>query len=298
MNILQTIGNTPLVELHYFSPRGRKIFAKLEGNNPGGSVKDRIALAMIEAAERDGTLKSGGIIIEPTSGNTGIGLAMVASAKGYHCVLAMPESMSEERRKLLRFLGAEIILTPAEKGMSGAIEKAQILMSENPNAFMPDQFSNPANPLVHREMTAPEIESELNRVPTAFVAGVGTSGTIIGVAQYFKIDMQANIEIIAVEPSESAVLSGSPKGSHGIQGIGAGFIPPIFDTELIDGIEKVSTEEAIDATRKLAVREAISAGISSGANVAAAVRVANRLPEGAIIVTVLPDRADRYLSIL
>ncbi|RKZ28829.1 cysteine synthase A [bacterium] len=298
MNILQQIGNTPMVELEYFAPAGRKLYAKLEGNNPGGSIKDRIAISMLDAAERENLITSESIIVEPTSGNTGIGLALVSAAKGYKCIIVMPENMSVERQKILKFFGAEVILTPAEFGMQGAIDRANEIVSDTENAYMPDQFSNPANPMIHRETTAAEIESQLNLIPTAFVAGVGTGGTIMGVAQYFKLDRQADVKIIAVEPSESAVLSGLPKGKHNIQGIGAGFIPPIFDGELVDAIEKISTDEALETSRALAKKMGIPAGISSGANLAASIKVAKNLPPESIITTVFPDRIDRYLSII
>lgn len=298
MNILDTIGNTPLIELPYFSPRERMIYAKLEGNNPGGSIKDRIALSMLDDAEREGVLFHGGVIVEATSGNTGIGLAMVAAAKGYKCIIVMPENMSDERKQILRHFGAELVLTPAEKGMTGAIEEANKVVESTKNAFMPDQFSNPTNPTVHRMTTAPEIERELKAIPTAFVAGVGTAGTIMGIAQYFKLDCRSEIEIIAVEPEESAVLSGETAGSHGIQGIGAGFVPPIFDRELVDTIKKVSTGEAIAMARELATEHGIGVGISSAANLIASIRAANRLPLESNVVTIFPDRVDRYLSAL
>ena len=298
MNILQQIGNTPMVELEYFAPAGRKLYAKLEGNNPGGSIKDRIALSMLDAAERENLITSESIIVEPTSGNTGIGLALVSAAKGYKCIIVMPENMSVERQKILKFFGAEVVLTPAELGMQGAIDRANEIVSDTENAYMPDQFSNPANPMIHRETTAAEIESQLNLIPTAFVAGVGTGGTIMGIAQYFKLDRQADVKIIAVEPLESAVLSGLPKGKHNIQGIGAGFVPPIFDCELVDAIEKISTDEALETSRALAKKMGIPAGISSGANLAASIKVAKNLPPESIITTVFPDRIDRYLSII
>ncbi len=298
MNILTTIGNTPLIELMYFSPRGKHIFAKLEGNNPCGSIKDRIALAMIESAEYDGILLPSGTIVEATSGNTGIGLAMVSAAKGYRCVIVMPENMSDERRKILRYFGAELVLTPAELGMSGAIERASEIAENTDGAFMPDQFSNPANPTIHRETTGPEIFDALGFAPDAFVAGVGTAGTIMGIAQYFKLDISVDVQIIAVEPAESAVLSGSEKGVHKIQGIGAGFVPPMFDDELVDGIEKISSDEAEEIMKELAKHCGIGAGISSGANLSAAIKIAEYLPDGSTIVTIFPDRVDRYLSVL
>ena len=298
MQVLDTIGDTPMVELEYFEPDGVKIFAKLEGNNPAGSIKDRVALSMIEAAEREGFLREGGVVIEATSGNTGIGLAFVCAVKGYDCVIVMPENMSEERIKILKHFGAEVVLTPAEEGIPGAVRRAEQLQIDIPNSFLPDQFTNPANPAIHRETTGPEIYRQLNSAPTAFVAGVGTGGTIMGVAQYFKMDLGARTRIIAVEPAESAVLSGENPGKHGIQGIGAGFVPAIYDAELIDGIEKVSTDEAFELMRAVAKKTGIPCGISSGANLAAAIRIAEKLPAGSTVATVFPDRVDRYLSLL
>lgn len=224
--------------------------------------------------------------------------SMLPAAKGYKCIIVMPENMSDERKKILRHYGAELVLTPAEEGMTGAIAEANRVVESTGNAFMPDQFSNPANLSVHRMTTAPEIERELKAIPTAFVAGVGTSGTIIGIAQYFKLDRHSEIEIIAVEPEESAVLSGESAGPHGIQGIGAGFIPPIFDSELVDTIKKVSTDEAIAMAHELATEHGIGVGMSSAANLIASIRVANRLPLESNVVTVFPDRVDRYLSAL
>jgi len=298
MNILETIGNTPLIELSYFSPRNRTIFAKLEGNNPGGSIKDRIAFSMLEAAEREGILNKDSVIVEPTSGNTGIGLAMVAAAKGYRCLIVMPENMSPERRKIITYYGAELVLTPSCLGISGAIEKANEIVESNPSAYIPDQFTNPANPVIHRLITAPEIENQLSSLPTAFVAGVGTGGTIMGIAQYFKIDKQGETTIVAVEPENSAVLSGRQTGKHGIQGIGAGFVPPMYDSDLIDLIVCVSTDKALEMTRTIGRTMGIGVGISSGANLAAAIQTAEKLSPESIIVTVFPDRADRYLSLI
>lgn len=298
MNILTTIGKTPIIELTYFSPKGKHIFAKLEGNNPCGSIKDRIALAMIESAENDGVLLSGGTIVEPTSGNTGIGLAMVAAAKGYRCIIVMPENMSEERHKYLHYFNAELVLTPAELGMHGAIEKANEIVGNTRDAFMPDQFSNPANPAIHRESTGPEIYNALGFAPNVFVSGVGTAGTVMGIAQYFKLDISADVQVVAVEPAESAVLSGDEKGTHKIQGIGAGFVPPMFDFELVDDIEKISSDEALEMTKALAKYCGIGVGISSGANLSAAIKAANKLPDDSTIVTIFPDRVDRYLSVL
>ena len=298
MTILETIGNTPLIQLPYFSPEGKEIYAKLEGTNPGGSIKDRIALEIIQVAEYEGILNPDSIIIEATSGNTGIGLAMVCAVKGYRCIIAMPENMSDERKKILRQFGAELMLSSVESGMTGAIELANEIARNNTHAFLPEQFANPSNPDTHRKYTGPEIKSQLNYCPTAFVAGVGTGGTIMGVAQYFKLDEGAGTKIIAVEPAESAVLSGEPAGKHGIQGIGAGFIPDILNIELINHIEKVSTEEAIELSRALGAKAGISAGISSGANLLAAIRIAKQLPKNSTIVTIFSDSADRYVSLL
>ncbi len=298
MGILDTVGNTPMVELEYFEPEGVKIFAKLEGNNPAGSIKDRIAVAMIEAAEREGFLKPGGVVVEATSGNTGIGLAFVSAVKGYKCIIVMPENMSEERIKLLKHFGADVVLTPASEGIAGAVRTAEQIQIETPGAFMPDQFTNPANPAIHREITGPEIARQLNSAPSAFVAGVGSGGTITGIAQYFKLDLGAQTQIVAVEPAESPVLSGGKPGPHGIQGIGAGFVPAIYDPELVDSVEVVSTDESVEMAREIARQTGIGCGISSGANLAAAIRIASKLPKNSTVVTVFPDRVDRYLSVL
>ncbi|RKZ34786.1 cysteine synthase A [bacterium] len=298
MNILNTIGNTPLIELVYFSPPGRKIFAKLEGNNPGGSVKDRIALAMIERAENEGKINLDTVIIEPTSGNTGIGLAIVCAAKGYKCILTMPENMSTERRKMLRHLGADIVLTPEGDGITGAVKKAEELASEIGNVFFPNQFNNSANPAIHRETTGPEIARQLGENISAFVAGVGTGGTITGVAQFLKIDKEMALKVVAVEPEESAVLSGNSPGKHRIQGIGAGFVPSIYNSKLVDSIEKVNSDEAFEFANAIAKNSGIPVGISSGANLVGAIRTARKLPDDSVVVTVFPDRVDRYLSII
>lgn len=295
-NILSLIGNTPLVKInHLCSPDDAEIWAKLESNNPGGSVKDRIALSMIEAAESDGRLKPGGTIIEPTSGNTGIGLAMVAKVKGYRIILVMPETMSMERRQLLQAFGAEIILTEGKKGMRGAIEKAGDICKNNPDYFMPQQFENPANPEIHKRTTAIEIINNLGEVPDAFVSGVGTGGTITGVGEIFRAK-KPDVLIIAVEPSASPVLSGGNPGSHKIQGIGAGFIPGVLNTKIYDEIIPVTDDDAAETTRALSLKEGILAGISSGAALWASLQIAKRLGKGKRVVVILPDRGERYLS--
>ena len=295
-NILSLIGNTPLVKInHLCSPDDAEIWAKLEGNNPGGSVKDRIALSMIEAAESDGRLKPGGTIIEPTSGNTGIGLAMVAKVKGYRIILVMPETMSMERRQLLQAFGAEIILTEGKKGMRGAIEKAGDICKNNPDYFMPQQFENPANPEIHKRTTAIEIINNLGEVPDAFVSGVGTGGTITGVGEIFRAK-KPDVLIIAVEPSASPVLSGGNPGSHKIQGIGAGFIPGVLNTKIYDEIIPVTDDDAAETTRALSLKEGILVGISSGAALWASLQIAKRLGKGKRVVVILPDRGERYLS--
>jgi len=295
-NILSLIGNTPLVKInHLCSPDDAEIWAKLESNNPGGSVKDRIALSMIEAAESDGRLKPGGMIIEPTSGNTGIGLAMVAKVKGYRIILVMPETMSMERRQLLQAFGAEIILTEGKKGMRGAIEKAGDICKNNPDYFMPQQFENPANPEIHKRTTAIEIINNLGEVPDAFVSGVGTGGTITGVGEIFRAK-KPDVLIIAVEPSASPVLSGGNPGSHKIQGIGAGFIPGVLNTKIYDEIIPVTDDDAAETTRALSLKEGILAGISSGAALWASLQIAKRLGKGKRVVVILPDRGERYLS--
>jgi len=296
-NLVSVVGNTPLVRLRRMNEGlGAEILLKLEFFNPLSSVKDRIGKAMIEAAERDGFLKQGGAIVEPTSGNTGIALAFVAAAKGYRCILTMPESMSLERRKLFKLLGAELQLTPAEKGMKGAIEMATEIVSKTENAFMPQQFNNPANPEVHRKTTAEEIWSATEGNVDAIVAGVGTGGTITGVAEVIK-SRNENFKAIAVEPADSPVISGGAPGPHKIQGIGAGFIPINLNIDIIDGTEQVSNEDAMRTARRLAVEEGIPGGISSGAAVTAALRVAAK-PEfsGKRIVTIIPSMAERYMT--
>lgn len=293
--ITQLIGNTPLVKLHRIVPDGSAtVLVKLESRNPGGSVKDRIGQAMIQAAEKAGQLKAGGGIVEPTSGNTGIALAMIAAARGYRCTLVMPETMSVERRQLLALYGAELVLTPGSEGMKGAIAKAREIAAET-GAFMPQQFENPANPEVHRQTTAQEIWSGTDGQIDAFVCGVGTGGTISGVADVIK-NRNPDFKAIAVEPAESPVISGGVHRPHKIQGIGAGFVPKNLDVDLLDGIELVSTEEAFAMRKRLFQEEGIMAGISSGASVCAALRVAARLGGGKNVVTIVHDTGERYLS--
>lgn len=295
----QLIGNTPLLELtHIEEAFGLKarILAKLEYLNPAGSVKDRIAKAMIDDAERSGRLKPGSVIIEPTSGNTGIGLASVAAAKGYRVILVMPETMSVERRQLMKAYGAELVLTEGAKGMKGAIAKAEELAAEIPNSFLPGQFVNPANPQAHRESTGPEIFRDTDGQVDIFVAGVGTGGTITGVGEYLKAQ-KPEVQIVAVEPAASPVLSTGTAGAHKIQGIGAGFVPDVLNTEIYDEIIPVENENAFDAGNLIGKQEGILVGISSGAAVWAAIEVAKRKEnEGKTIVVLLPDTGDRYLS--
>ena len=295
--INHTIGCTPLVRLNRMN-KGLKaeIVAKLEFFNPVGSVKDRIAAAMIEAAEIKGLIGPGTRIVEPTSGNTGIALAFICAAKGYHLCLTMPDSMSIERRKLLKHLGAELVLTPGAEGMQGAIEKAKHLLATEPKAYMPDQFNNPANPKIHRETTAEEIWKDTNGNVDIFVSGVGTGGTITGVAQAIK-PRKASFRVIAVEPADSPVLSGGNPGPHKIQGIGAGFIPGVLDPSLIDEIITVTNEDALETARKLAKMEGLLCGISSGAAVWAALEIAKREESaGKRLVVILPSTGERYIS--
>ena len=296
---LDLIGNTPLVEVTNIENEQNldaAVLVKLEYFNPGGSVKDRIAKAMIEDAESRGVLKEGAVIIEPTSGNTGIGLAAIAAAKGYRIILTMPETMSVERRNILKAYGAELVLTDGTKGMKGAIAKAQELAAEIPDSFIPGQFENPANPAAHRATTGPEIWRDTNGRIDIFVAGVGTGGTITGVGEYLK-GQNPDINIVAVEPAGSPVLSEGKAGKHKIQGIGAGFVPEILSTSVYDEVIRVTDEDAFAAARYLAGREGILTGISSGAALHAAVELARR-PEnrGKMIVALLPDSGDRYYS--
>lgn len=295
-NILETIGHTPLVRINKLNEGGAEILVKVESFNPGSSVKDRAALSMIEAAEKAGLLKPGALIIEPTSGNTGIGLAIAAAVKGYHLILTMPDTMSIERRKLAAAYGAEIVLTEGAKGMNGAIEKAIELRDKTPGAFIPQQFENPANAEAHKASTGPEIWEDTEGKIDAFVAGVGTGGTLTGIGEYL-LSKNPAVKIIAVEPETSAVLSGKPAGAHPLQGIGAGFIPKVLNTEIISEVVPVSGENAGKTARDCAAREGILIGISSGAALFAALELSKH-PEyaGKRIVVLLPDCGERYLS--
>ncbi len=294
-NILETIGRTPLVRINKLVAEDDAVLiAKLEFFNPCGSVKDRIGLSMIEAAEKDGSLKPGMTIVEPTSGNTGIALAMTCAVRGYQCVFTMPETMSLERRALLKFLGAEIVLTEGAKGMKGAVEKAEEL-ADKFGYFQPQQFDNPANPEIHRKTTAEEIIKDLGDLNLDFfVVGVGTGGTITGVGEILK--KKYHNENVAVEPRDSAVLSGGKPGPHKIQGIGAGFVPQVYDPQNVDQIIQVSSQDAIRTSRRLAKEEGILAGISAGANVWAALQVARRAGKGKLVLVIVPDLGERYLS--
>ncbi len=298
-DITETIGGTPLVRLNKLPQEagcGATILAKLEFFNPLSSVKDRTALGMIEAAEKDGILVAGGVLVESTSGNTGIGLAFIAAVRGYKLILTMPENMSVERRRLLEFLGAKIILTPAEEGMTGALQKAEEIAAKTKDAFMPQQFSNPANPRIHRNMTAEEIWNDTDGKVDVFVAGVGTGGTLQGVAEGLR-KKKKDVRVVAVEPEKSPVLSGGKAAAHGIQGIGANFVPAILDRSITDEIIAITDEEALVCARDLARKEGILAGISSGAAVAAALKMAKRTEmANKTIVVLLPDSAERYLS--
>jgi len=294
-SVLDLIGSTPVVRLRNLPGKDdAEVWGKMESFNPGGSVKDRICLSMIEAAERDGKLKPGATIVEPTSGNTGIGLALVAAVKGYRLVLTMPDTMSEERRSLLAAYGARLILTPDTKGMGGAIHKAEELLLEHSDYFMPQQFNNPANPEAHRRTTAVELLKQFKRID-AFVSGVGTGGTITGVGEVLK-DRMKGVRIYAVEPAASPVLSGNEPGYHKIQGIGAGFIPGVLNTNIYDEVMTVTDEDAALYTRRLALEEGILVGISSGAACCAALKVAKILGKGHVVVTIFADKGENYLS--
>lgn len=295
-SVLELVGGTPMVRLNrVVQPGWAEVLAKVESFNPAGSVKDRIALSMIEAAEHEGRLKPGDTIVEPTSGNTGIGLAMVAAVKGYRLIVTMPEDMSLARRDLLARYGAEVMLTPAIEGMTGAVFAAQELLSNNPQYFMPQQFENPANPDIHRRTTALEILKATDGRLDAFVAGVGTGGTITGVGEVLRQKI-SNLLIVAVEPSRSQVLQGGRAGVHAIQGIGASFVPGILNREIYDEIIAVGDEEAIEMSRRLCRDEGLLVGISSGANVIGALKIARRLGEGKRVVSILPDTGERYLT--
>lgn len=290
------IGSTPLVDLSGLVDGAATIYGKYEATNPGGSVKDRIARAMLDAAEKDGSLKPGGTVIEPTSGNTGVGLAMLAAARGYKMILVMPETMSIERRKLAASYGAQIVLTPGKDGMKGAVAKAEELRQETPGAIVAGQFVNPSNPQAHYETTGPEVWADTEGTVDFIVAGVGTGGAISGTARFLK-EKKASVQGIAVEPAESAVLEGKPAGPHKIQGIGAGFVPKTYDASVVDEVVPVASATAIDTKKRLAADYGLLVGISSGAAVAAAVELAKR-PEnaGKVIVAILPDTGERYLS--
>jgi cysteine synthase A len=295
--VTELIGGTPLVRLNRMGREGgAMIYAKVESFNPGGSVKDRICLNMINEAERQGRLKPGSTIVEPTSGNTGIGLALICAVRGYKLILVMPESMSMERASLLSSYGAQLVLTAAWEGMKGSIKEAESIVAQNPSYFMPDQFSNPANPAIHRKTTAVEIWDALNGKLDAFVAAVGTGGTITGCGEVFK-ERKPVVQVVAVEPAGSPVLSGGDPGPHKIQGIGAGFIPKVLNRSVLDRVMTVTDDEAYQTAKLLAKKEGLLVGISAGANVFAAQRVADELGPGKTVVTVLPDTGERYISI-
>jgi len=296
-DITELIGRTPLVRLNRLSPTGgATIYGKVEFFNPGGSVKDRICLNMINEAERLGMLKPGGTIVEPTSGNTGIGLALVAAVRGYKLILVMPESMSMERASLLSSYGAQLVLTPAWEGMKGSIRESESIIAQNPSYFMPDQFSNPANPAMHKRTTAVEILESLDGKVDAFVAAVGTGGTITGCGELFK-ERNPAVKVIAVEPAGSPVLSGGEPGPHKIQGIGAGFVPKVLNRAIIDRVMTVTDDEAYQTAKQLSKKEGLLVGISAGANVFAAQKVAQELGPGKNVVTILCDTGERYISI-
>lgn len=295
-NALETIGNTPVVKINKLFGAGHDVWIKLEKANPGGSIKDRIALSMIEEAESKGILNKDSVIIEPTSGNTGIGLALVAAVKNYKLILVMPESMSLERRKIMESYGAEFVLTPREKGMKGAIEKAEELAKETPNSWIPRQFDNPANVKVHVETTAREILKDFPDGLDYLITGVGTGGHITGIAQVLKQELP-NIKVIAVEPELSPVLSGGTPAPHPLQGLGAGFIPSILDTALLDEIVQINKDEAFEYTKNAAKKEGLFVGISTGAALAAVAKKLPEIPEGSTILTVNYDTGERYLSV-
>jgi len=297
-NIIETIGNTPLVKLNRITKDIEpNLYVKIEAFNPGASVKDRICMSMIEKAEQENIINKNTIIVEPTSGNTGIGLAFVCAAKGYKLILTMPDSMTIERRKILKAYGAELVLTPAAKGMKGAIEKAEELSKENDKVFIPQQFKNEANPEIHRKTTAEEIYNDLDGKVDGFVAGIGTGGTITGVGEILRQKIGDHVKMYAVEPKDSPVLSGGQPGSHKIQGIGAGFIPDVLNTEIYNKVIQVEYEDAVETTRKLAKLEGIFVGVSAGAATWAGIYiVSNEFKEGENIVIILPDTGERYLS--
>ncbi len=295
-DITAMIGFTPLVQLNKLGSGKATILAKLESKNPCGSVKDRIALSMIRSAEEQGLITKDTVVIEPTSGNTGIGLAFICAARGHRLILIMPESMSIERRKILKLFGAELVLTPAELGMVGALEKAEELVAQNPNSFMPQQFKNPANPQIHRETTAKEIWIDTDGKVDILVAGVGTGGTLTGCGEVLKQNNK-DLKVVAVEPKDSPILSGGKPGPHKIQGIGAGFVPDVLNVGIIDEIIQVSNQDAIETARRLALKEGILSGISGGANVWAAIQLSQRQEnEGKVIVTFICDTGERYIS--
>ena len=295
-DITAVVGYTPLVQINKLNSDKATILAKLESKNPTGSVKDRIALSMIRAAEKKELITKDTLVIEPTSGNTGIGLAFICAARGHRLVLTMPESMSIERRKILKIFGAELVLTPAEQGMAGAIAKAEELVAQNSNSFMPQQFKNPANPQIHRETTAQEIWDDTDGQLDILVAGVGTGGTLTGCAEALK-SKNENLKVVAVEPKDSPVLSGGKAGPHKIQGIGAGFVPDVLNIDIIDEVIQVANEDAIETARQLALKEGILSGISGGANVWAAVQLSQQQEnEGKAIVTFVCDTGERYIS--
>ncbi|QEK12403.1 cysteine synthase A [Crassaminicella thermophila] len=295
-SIVELIGNTPMVKLNKLvGKEDAEVYLKLEFFNPGSSVKDRIALNMIETAEKEGKLKKGSVIVEPTSGNTGIGLAMIGAAKGYKVILVMPDTMSIERRKLLKAFGAEIVLTDGAIGMKGAIEKANEIVRNNPSYFMPQQFENRANPEAHKNTTALEILEQMDNQFDMLIAGVGTGGTITGIGEMIKKQIK-DVKVVAIEPKNSAVLSGEKSGPHKIQGIGAGFIPNILNTKIIDEIIKIEDEDAMETARKIAVEEGILVGISSGAAIYGAIKKAKELGKGKKIVVIVPSYGERYLS--